>query len=99
VERAGPNVDRALDPSFFAVRVARILASEVAYVQALASLGAGPHRSGDAAAAVGKSTPQVAAFLYRLTTEEMIYAVRYGWVEFAIPHFDRYVRMAFPAQS
>ena len=99
MERAGPNVDHALDSSFFAARVGRILASEVAYVQALASLGAGPHQSGDVAAAAAKSTPQVAAFRDRLMAEGMVYAPRYGWVEFAIPHFDRFVRMASPAQS
>jgi hypothetical protein len=98
VERAAPNVDYALDSSFFAARIARIPASEVAYVQALASLGPGPHRSGDVAAAAGKSTPQVAAFRNRLIAEGLIYAPRYGWVEFAIPHFDRFVRRAFPTQ-
>ncbi len=29
----------------------------------------------------------------------MIYAARCGWAEFAIPHFDRFVWIAFPAQS
>jgi type II secretory pathway predicted ATPase ExeA len=92
VERAAPNARHALDASFFAARIARIPASEVAYVQALASLGPGPHRSGAVAAAAGKSTPQVAAFRDRLIAEGVIYAPRYGWVEFAIPHFDQYVR-------
>jgi hypothetical protein len=99
VGRAAPNAEHALDSSFFAARIARIPASEVAYVQALAHLGAGPHRSGEVAAAAGKSTPQVAAFRDRLIAEGVIYAPRYGWVEFAIPHFDRYVRRALPAES
>lgn len=94
VVRAAPHAGHALDSSFFAARIARIPASEVAYVQTLASLGAGPHRSGDVAGAAGKSTPQVAAFRDRLIGEGVIYAPRYGWVEFAIPHFDRYVRRA-----
>jgi type II secretory pathway predicted ATPase ExeA len=97
VDRAAPNAGHALDSSFFAARIARIPASEVAYVQALASLGAGPHRSGDVAAAAGKSTTQVAAFRDRLITEGVVYAPRYGWVEFAIPHFDRYVRRVLSA--
>ncbi len=96
VERAAPNANHALDSSFFAARIARIPASEVAYVQALASLGPGPHRSGDVAAAAEKTTPQVAAFRDRLIDEGVIYAPRYGWVEFAIPHFDRYVARALP---
>jgi len=98
VERAKPNARHALDSSFFAARIARIPASEVAYVQALASLGAGPHRSGEVAAAAGKSTPQVAAFRDRLISEGVIYAPRYGWVEFAIPHFDRHVQRSLPRQ-
>jgi hypothetical protein len=92
VQRAAPNAHHALDASFFAARIARIPASEVAYVQALASLGPGPHRSREVAAAAGKSTPQVAAFRDRLIVEGVIYAPRYGWVEFALPHFDGYIR-------
>lgn len=91
VRRAVPAADHALDTSFFAARIARIPASEVAYVQALASLGPGPHRSGEVAAAAGKTTPEVAAFRDRLISEGVIYGPRYGWVEFAIPHFDAYI--------
>jgi hypothetical protein len=98
VERSAPNADHVLDSSFLAARIARIPASEVAYVQALASLGSGPHRSGAVAAAERKSTPQVAAFRDRLIAEGLIYAPRYGWVEFAIPYFDRYVRRVLPNQ-
>ncbi len=98
VARAAPNASHALDSSFFAARIARIPASEVSYVQALASLGPGPHRSGDVAEAAGKSTTQVAAFRDRLIAEGVIYAPRYGWVEFAIPHFDRYVVRVLPIQ-
>lgn len=97
VDRAGANASTALDTSFFAARTARIPASEVSYVQALASLGSGPHRSGDVAEAAGKTTSQVAAFRDRLIREGLIYAPRYGWVEFAIPHFDEFVRRALPA--
>jgi ubiquinone biosynthesis protein len=32
----------------------------------------------------------------RLITEGVIYAPRYGWVEFAIPHFDQYVQRTLP---
>ncbi len=96
VERAAPNAGNTLDSSFFAARIARIPASEVGYVQALASLGPGPHRSGEVAAAGRKTTPQVAAFRDRLITEGIVFAPRYGWVEFAIPHFDQYVRRMLP---
>ena len=96
VTRAEPAARLALDASFFAARIARIPESEVAYVRALASLGPGPHRSGEVAAAAGRSTPEVSAFRDRLVAEGLIYAPRYGWVEFAIPHFDTYVTRALP---
>jgi hypothetical protein len=96
VERAAPAADQALDAAFFAARIARIPASEVAYVQALAGLGPGPHRSGEVAEAMSMATSQVSAFRDRLIGEGVIYAPRYGWVEFAIPHFDRYVRRTMP---
>lgn len=92
VRRAAPAADQTLDAAFFAARIARIPSSEVAYVQALASLGPGPHRSGEVADAAGKTTSQVAAFRDRLIAEGVVYAPRYGWVEFAIPHFDQYVQ-------
>jgi len=96
VDRARPHADHALDSSFFAARIARIPSSEVAYVQGLASLGPGPHRSGEVAEAMGMQTSQVAAFRERLIGEGVIYAPRYGWIEFAIPHFEQYVRRALP---
>ena len=96
VDRAAVHASQALDSSFFAARTARIPASEISYVQALASLGPGPHRSGDVAAAAEKTTSQVAAFRDRLIREGLIYSPRYGWVEFAIPHFDEYARRALP---
>ena len=92
VGRAAPAAAHALDTSFFAARVARIPASEVAYTRALASLGSGPHRSGEVAAAAGRTTSAVSAIRDRLINEGLVYAPRYGWIEFAIPHFDDYVR-------
>jgi hypothetical protein len=96
VRRADAAAEHALDAAFFAARIARIPASEVNYVRSLASLGPGPHRSGAVAEAMGLTTSQVGAFRDRLIGEGLVYAPRYGWVEFAIPHFDDYVRRALP---
>ncbi len=95
VLRAEPATSHALDTSFFAARIARIPPSEVAYTRALASLGAGPHRSGQVAAAGGHDTSAVSAVRDRLINEGLVYAPRYGWIEFAIPHFDDFVRRTF----
>ncbi|MGY6501986.1 MAG: AAA family ATPase [Acidimicrobiales bacterium] len=96
VDRAAPAARLALDASFFAARISRIPESEVTYVRALASLGSGPHRSGQVAAAMGRTTPEVAAFRDRLIREGLVFSPRYGWIEFAIPHIDAYIRRAFP---
>ena len=96
VERAGDAVERALDAGFFAARSARIRASELSYVRALASLGGGPHRSGDVAKALGTTTQQLGPVRDRLIGEGVVYAPRYGWVEFAIPHFDRFLARSAP---
>ncbi len=96
VEHATPAVRQALDASFFAARLARIPDSEVAYVRAMATLGPGPHRSGEVAAAMDRTTSQVAAFRDRLIDEGLLFSPRYGWVEFAIPHFDEFVERVFP---
>ena len=92
VSRADPSTRFSLDRSFFAARISRVPASEIAYATALASLGAGPHRSREVAAAAGATTSQVAAFRDRLLREGVLFAPRYGWVEFATPHFDEYIR-------
>ncbi len=92
VRRGSIAARQSLDASFFAARVSRIPQAEVAYVQAMASLGAGPHRSGDIAAVMGRTASSFSATRDRLINEGVVYAPRYGWVEFAIPHFDDYVR-------
>ncbi|MCB0978397.1 MAG: ATP-binding protein [Acidimicrobiales bacterium] len=99
VQRASPQVQLALDAAFFTSRIARIPESEIAYVQALASLGPGPHRSGEVATAAGRTSSGVSALRDRLINEGVVYAPRYGWVEFAIPHFDDYVRRTLPASG
>lgn len=96
VERAGPAARLALDTSFFAARIARVPESEVAYVRVLASLGPGPHRSGEVAAAGGRTSSGLSAIRDRLIKEGLVYAPRYGWVEFALPRFDEYVRRTLP---
>lgn len=96
VAAATPAARVALDESFFAARIARIPESEITYVRGLASLGPGPHRSGEVAASYGRKTSEVAALRERLIQEGVVYSPRYGWVEFAIPHFDDYVRRNLP---
>lgn len=92
VEAAQAVVARELDDGFFAARMARIPPSEVRYVQALASLGPGGHRSKAVAAAMGMTTTQVGPFRDRLITEGVLFAPAFGQVRFALPQLDDYVR-------
>jgi len=55
VTAAAPHVVRHLDESFFLIRYDRLTPREREYLQAMARLGPGPHRSGDIAAALGVS--------------------------------------------
>ena len=62
VERSHDLVQLDLDESFFQVRIGRATKAELAYLSAMAHLGAGPHRSGEiarhsAAAALRASRP------------------------------------------
>lgn len=97
VTRAEGAARHALDTSFFAARIARIPNSEVEYVRGLATLGSGPHRSGEVAAALDSTSSRVSAIRDRLIHEGVVFSPRYGWVEFAIPHFDAYIRRVMSA--
>jgi hypothetical protein len=92
VERAAGVVRRELDDGFFASRVARVPASELRYLRALAELGPGAHRSRDVAARLGLTTPQVGALRDRLIGEGLLFAPAYGHVQLALPDLDDHLR-------
>jgi hypothetical protein len=96
VDRAAAAALLNLDSSFFAARIARVPESEVAYVRALATLGAGPHRSKDVAAVMGRASSQVSGARDRLIRDGVVFSPRFGWIEFSFPHFDDYIRRTFP---
>lgn len=98
VERTRDAVELELDESFFQVRIGRATKTELAYLSAMAHLGAGPYRSGDIAAALGRSGPEgVAPTRGRLIEKGLIYSPSYGFTEFTVPHFDSFLRRNFPA--
>src|SRR6266540_1003379 len=67
-------VQLELDESFFQVRVGGASKAELAYLAAMASLGAGPYRSGEIAAALGRPGPEsVAPTRARLIEKGLIY--------------------------
>ena len=85
-----------LDASFFRVRFDRLTPAEKRYLQAMASLGPGPHRSGDIAEALGVKVSSVAPTRNSLITKGMLYSPAHGDTAFTVPLFDAYMRRVMP---
>ncbi|MFD1610300.1 AAA family ATPase [Sphingomonas tabacisoli] len=85
-----------LDASFFRVRFDRLTPSEKRYLRAMASLGAGPHRSGDVADALGVKVSSVAPTRNSLIAKGMLYSPAHGDTAFTVPLFDAFMRRVMP---
>ena len=81
-----------LDTGFYRARMDRTTGAERAYLAAMASLGSGPYRSGEVAAAMGKSTTQVGSHRNSLIRKGLCYSARHGVIAFSVPKFDDFVR-------
>lgn len=88
-----------LDADFFAVRFDRLTPKEREYMRAMASLGPGPHRSGDIAAQLGKSVKAVAPLRDGLIKKGMIFSPQHGDTAFTVPMFDEFMTRAMPEFS
>jgi DNA-binding CsgD family transcriptional regulator len=91
VERAAPRVRDQLDQNFFLVRLDRLTPREREYLVAMASLGPGPHRSGDIAAALGVRVESVAPRRSALIAKGIIYSPAHGDTAFTVPLFDEFL--------
>lgn len=91
ITRATPFVISNLDESFFRVRFDRLTPTEKAYLFAMATLGAGPHRSGDIAKELSKKVESVAPTRSSLIKKGMIYSPAHGDTAFTVPMFDEYL--------
>ncbi len=85
-----------LDASFFQVRLDRLTPTERRYLRAMAELGAGPHRSGDIAQALGKAVVLPAPIRANLIRKGMVYSPAHGDTAFTVPLFDAYLRRVMP---
>ncbi|MCY4458168.1 MAG: ATP-binding protein [Acidimicrobiaceae bacterium] len=88
--RAG--VAATLDRNFFLVRLNRLTPKEKKYLQVMAKLGPGPHRSGEIAACLGAKVESVAPRRSALITKGMIYSPSHGTTAFTVPLFDEFLR-------
>ncbi len=97
VRRASVDALRHLDSDFFRVRFDRLRPREKEYMRAMASLGAGPHRSTDIAAAMRyKSADPLGSLRNDLIKKGMVYGPEHGVTAFTVPMFDAFMRRSMP---
>lgn len=96
VDKATLSAVRALDESFFRVRLDRCTPAEQNYLRALAALGRGRHGSGEVAAHLKTSVTTVAPVRQKLIQKGMIFSPRHGQTEFTVPLFDDFMKRAIP---
>ena len=99
VDRAAASVTFALDESFFRVRFDRLTPAERRYLQAMATLGPGPHRSGDIAEALQSRVSSQAPLRRQLIDKGMIWSPSHGDTAFTVPLFDTFMRRIMPAEG
>lgn len=99
VERATPLTVASLDESFFKSRFDRCTPAERRYLRAMASLGPGPHRSGDIANALGRPVNSLGPMRSSLINRGMVWSPGHGDTAFTAPHFDAFMQRAMPGDS
>ena len=82
---------RRLDDGFFRVRFDRLTPKEREYVLAMASLGVGPYRSSDVAAALNESVQALGPRRAKIINKGMIYSPAHGDIAFTVPMFEDYL--------
>ena len=99
VKMASITAIAALDESFFRVRFDRLTPSEKRYLRAMAELGAGPHRSGDIAEALGRQVNSFGPTRNQLISKGMIWSPNHGDTAFTVPLFDAFMHRIMPSDD
>lgn len=86
-----------LDASFFRVRFDRLTPAEKNYLRAMATLGPGPHRSGDIAEQLGRKVNSLGPARSALIAKGMVFSPDYGDTAFTVPLFDQFMKRVMPA--
>jgi hypothetical protein len=94
VTAASQSATDALDKSFFRVRFDRLTPREQGYLRAMAELGAGPHRSGAIADALGRAVESTGPLRSGLIRKGMVWSPAHGETAFTVPLFDEFMRRA-----
>ncbi|MDE2842271.1 MAG: ATP-binding protein [Chloroflexota bacterium] len=99
VDLASQRALATLDGSFSLVRFDRLTPTEKRYVRAMASLGPGPHRSGDIANALGRRVSSLAPTRNQLISKGMIWSPSHGDTAFTVPMFDEFMLRIMPGDD
>jgi hypothetical protein len=89
----------ALDAGFFGVRFDRLTPGEKRYLRAMASLGPGPHRSGDIARVLRRPVTALAPMRSQLINKGMVFSPSHGDTAFTVPLFDAFMRRIMPGED
>ena len=85
------------DASFFRVRFDRSTPVEKNYLRAMATLGPGPHRSGDIAEELGRKVNSLGPARSALIAKGMVYSPDHGDTAFTVLLFDQFMKRMMPA--
>ena len=96
VAEATPDVIAHLDTNFFRVRFDRLTVLQQKYLRAMAELGAGPHKTGQIATALGVAATSVATVRQQLVNKGMVWSQRRGETAFTAPLFDSFMKRQMP---
>ncbi len=99
VQNAGIATINRLDRGFFRVRLDRLTPREKDYVRAMASLGRGPHRSGEIARVLNIDVKTAGPLRNGLIKKGMIYSPQHGDTAFTVPMFDEFMIRSMPNWS
>lgn len=99
VRLASASALATLDEGFFMVRFDRLTQTERKYLRAMAELGAGPHRSGQIAAELGRKVTSLAPVRSKLISKGMIWSPGHGDTAFTVPRFDGFMRRIIPGDG
>ena len=92
VADAVPLARAELNSGFFRVRMDRATDAQRAYLSAMAAMGPGPHRSGDVARLLGRTTTQLGSVRHALIRLGLCFSPRHDVIAFSVPMFDEYIR-------
>lgn len=95
VEKSRDIAIKKLDEGFFQVRFDRLTDKEIEYVKAMAALGNGPYLVSDVRKKSGQSQSATGKQRDSLIKKGMIYAPRFGYVDFTVPLCSEFLKRMF----